>query len=275
MFKKLSFVAALALAVAPVCADTTFLHHFDGAVGGGGGDADYGVGSVVQQTPPPIGNGGQIVSSPAKFGNSLLRSNGADVGGRLTYQTAGNYNVNKGTIEMWINSSDMAENGGFLGLWGSDTSSGSGDVRMYIYNTGAGRTLGAYQAGAGGSFWEIEQVIPVAQLTDNAWHHVAWAFDCNAGVTATWWDGTLLRNTPDSGVVNPRNSFNNTRFHIGENQGGSGTWNGYMDEFRISDSIVYPTTGDFTPPTAPFSVPEPSSLGLLAVTGLVARRRRA
>ena len=65
-------------------------------------------------------------------------------GGRVEYQTAGNYNVNKGTIEMWVKG-DGVTGGGFVGLWGTDTGSGSGDIRMYIYDTGAGRTLGAYQ----------------------------------------------------------------------------------------------------------------------------------
>ena len=72
-------------------------------------------------------------------------------------------------------------------------------------------------------------------LDSTSWHSVAWAFDTNAGVTATWWDGQLLRNTPDSGTVNPRTSFTGTLFHIGENQTGSATFPGLIDEFRISN----------------------------------------
>lgn len=259
---------AVAGASASVLADTTFLHHFDGAVGSGAGTADYAVGSPNEQIGPPLGNGGTHVNG-GKFGNALDRA----TGGRVEYATAGNYNVNKGTIEMWVKGSGVT-GGGFVGLWGSDTSSGSGDIRMYIYDTGAGRTLGAYQLGAGGSFWEIEQAIPAAGLDSTNWHHVAWSFDTNAGITATWWDGKLLRNTPDAGTVNPRTSFTGTLFHIGENQAGSAPWPGLIDEFRISDSLVYDTTRDFAVPTAPFAVPEPASLSLIGGLALSATRRR-
>ncbi len=265
MSQKLGAIASLGCllaACAPVFAGTTFLHHFDNPLGEGASTADFAVGNPDQLTPSPFGFGGQIVSSPAKFGNSLLRTNGVDIGGRIRYATAGNYNVNKGTIEMWINLPEV-NTGSFDGLWGTDTGSGNTDVRMYIYDVGGVRTLGAYMLGGGGSFWEIEQAIPLDLLTPNEWHHVAWAYDMTPSTaanrkTATWWDGQLLRNTPDSGTLVPRTTFSNTRFQIGENQNGSAPFPGYIDEFRISDSIVYDTTQSFTPPTAPFTAPVPT-----------------
>jgi hypothetical protein len=271
MLKNLAFVALITVS-APVFAATTFLHHFDSPLGGAPGDADYAAGNPSTVIGPPAGVGGAIVTG-GQFGNALDRT----VGGRIAYSTAGNYNPNKGTIEMWIKSADIL-GGGFVGLWGSDTSSGNTDIRMYIYDVGGVRTLGAYQLGgrtSGNGFWEIEQAIPDALLTDNVWHHVAWAFDCAAGKTATWWDGVLLRNTPDAGTVVPRQTFNNTRFLIGENQTGSAPFPGSIDEFRISDDVVYDTTASFTPPSAPFAIPEPSALGFVAMgcLGLVRRRK--
>jgi hypothetical protein len=263
---KIALVAACCMS-AQALAGTTFLHHFDAALGTGAGTADYAAGNPNQQIGVPFGPGGTIVAG-GKFGTALDRS----TGGRAEYQTAGNYNVNKGTIEMWVKGSGVT-GGGFVGLWGTDTSSGAGDIRMYIYDTGAGRTLGAYQNGAGGTFWEIEQAIPTGALNSTDWHHVAWAFDTAAGTTATWWDGQLLRNTPDAGTVNPRTSFTGTLFHIGENQAGSATFPGLIDEFRISDTLVYGTSGNFTPPTAPFAVPEPTTMVGLAGAGLLALRR--
>jgi hypothetical protein len=245
---------------------TTFLHHLDAPdpVTGGAGTASYAAGSPMEQAELPSGSGGTTVPG-GKFGNALDRS----TGGRVEYQTAGNYNVNKGTVEMWIRGPGIMGSG-FNGLWGTDTDSGDGDIRMYIYDTEAGRTLGVYQLGAGGTFWECKQAIPPDRLDDSTWHHVAWAFDTAAGKTAIWWDGQLLRNTPDSGTVNPRTSFTGALFHIGENQAGSATWPGLIDEFRISDNIVYNMDSNFNPPTTPFPlVPEPGTLERLVARLLV------
>ena len=255
----LQFVLAIVLGIvwiaSPAFAVTTFINHFDvpnPSNNNGPGPADYALGSPNEVFGPPNANhetdpGGQIVGG-GKFGNALSR---VGFPGRVEYATAGNYNVNKGTIEMWIKGPGVNDTH-FLGLWGTDTASGNGDIRMYIYNSQVNdglRTFGAYQQNAGGTFWEIEEPIPADALDDTNWHHVAWAFDTNAGTTATWWDGQLLRNTPDQGLVNPRTTFNNTRFHIGENQAGSAPWPGLIDEFRISDSIVYDMNSNFTPPT--------------------------
>jgi hypothetical protein len=262
--KQFAFACVLAgtWAVSPAGAVTTFINHFDTsvptAVGLGAGPADYAVGSPNEVIGPPSGPGGPIVSG-GKWGNALSKSNG----GRVEYATAGNYNVNKGTIEMWIKGPGIDDTH-TNGLWGTDTTSGNGDIRMYIYNSQVNdglRTLGAYQLGAGGFFWEIEEPIPANLLDNTNWHHVAWAFDTNAGTTATWWDGQLLGNTPDQGFVNPRTTFNNTRFHIGEVQGGSAPWPGLIDEFRISDSVVYDMNSNFTPPTAPFAAPSSGVAG--------------
>jgi hypothetical protein len=281
-FFRWTGIAAIAAAMgvfgqAPkASADTTFLHHFDigDPVNNGAGTASYAAGNPLELVGPPNGPGGLTVT-PGKFGNALYRYDGNTIGGRVEYATAGNYDVNKGTIEMWVKGPGVT-GGGFVGLWGTHVSPSGNDIRMYIYDTGAGRTLGAYQLGAGGSFWEIEQAIPLGLLDDTNWHHVAWAFDTNAGQTATWWDGQLLRNTPDSGTVNPRTSFTATQMHIGENQNGSAPFPGYIDEFRISNTIVYNINSSCNPPTAPFQVPEPAAAALLAIgTALLPVRRRA
>ncbi len=251
--------------------NSLFIHHFDQVVSQGAGAADYANGDPAEQIGPPAGPGGTIVSTPAKFGAGALDRT---TGGRIEYNTAGNWDASKGTIEMWVNSSNLLA-GGFVGLWGTDTSSGSGDIRMYVYDTGAGRTLGAYMLGGtvGAGFWEIEQAIPPALLTNNEWHHVAWAYDTTAGTTATWWDGQLLRNTPDSGTVN-YHAPSNTLMHIGENQAGSAPWPGLIDEFRISDTVRYDMGGNFNPPTAPFPIPEPGTLAVVSLGGLGMLRRR-
>jgi hypothetical protein len=249
--------AMLAVGSSPALAVTTFLHHFDVANNGintGAGPADYAVGNPAQLALPPEGPGGNIVPG-GRFNNALDRTSG----GRIRYATTGNYSPFKGTMEMWIKGPGVTDTT-FQSLWGVDTSSGNTDIRFYIYNDQANdnlRSLGGYQLNAG-AFWEIERPIPETMLDSTNWHHVVWQWDTTPGseVTALWWDGVLLGNTPDDGyTVTPRTSFTNTRMNVGESQVGSAPWKGSMDELRISDHLVYDTNFNFTPPTAPFVPP--------------------
>jgi hypothetical protein len=259
-------LAVLCLCVAlasSATADTTFLHHFDvgSPINNGAGTADYAKGNPAQLVNPPSGPGGQVIAG-GKFGNALDHT----TGGRIQYSTADNFNPNKGTMEMWIKGTGIT-GGTFQSLWGTDTTSGNTDIRFYIYNDQANdnlRSLGGYQQNGGGSFWEIERAIPADKLDSTNWHHVVWQYDSTPGAesTALWWDGILLGNTPDDGfAVNPRTDFSNTRMHIGESQGGSAPFFGHIDEFRISDSLIYDINGNFTPPTSPFQAPSTGIAG--------------
>lgn len=248
---------------------TLFVHQFDGALGTAAGAADYAQGNPNQLVGPPDGPGGTEVAG--LYGNALNRA----TGGRVQYETAGNYNVQRGTIEMWINYPSFQ---GFGGLW-STVNAGSatpGDVRMYVFNAGGGNYgFGGYMtdsAGAPGR-WECENSVPAAIAAVNTWHHVAWCWDTAAATTSIYWDGQQLRNTPDVGVVNNYDGALPTQMHIGENQLGSAPFNGLIDSFRISDVVRY--TGNFTPQSTPFaSVPEPTGLAALAGAALVLRRRK-
>lgn len=259
-------VAAMLIGIvttAPIHAETTFLHHFDvgSPINNGAGTADFAKGNAAQLVNPPSGPGGQVVAG-GRFNNALDHS----TGGRIQYSTAQNFNPNKGTMEMWIKGLGITSSS-FQSLWGTDTTSGNTDIRFYIYNDQANdglRSLGGYQLNGGGDFWEIEREIPANKLDSTSWHHVVWQYDSTPGseATALWWDGILLGNTPDDGfAVNPRTNFTNTRMHLGESQGGSAPFIGSIDEFRISDSLVYDMNSNFTPPTAPFPTPSAGLLG--------------
>lgn len=266
-----SFMACCSIGATSAWAGTSFLHHFDAPTGTNAGDADFGGGSTVQRATPPDGPGGTIVAG-GKFGTGLNRASG----GRIQYDTAGNYYAQRGTIEMFINYPSVQ---GFGGLWSTvqGTSAGAGDIRMYIFAGGGGAGFGGYMTDTD-SRWECEttagQFVTGADAAANTWHHVAWTWDTAAGTTAIYWDGIQRRSGPDFGTVNNYDGALPTQMHIGENQLGSATFNGLIDEFRISDQVLY--TGNFAPPTAPFAtpVPEPTSLSLLGLAALVAGRRR-
>jgi len=77
----------------------------------------------------------------------------------------------------------------------------------------------------------------------NAWTHVA--VSCDANGTRLYIAGT--ERATSSTVVNLRN----LAFNIGTSDKSQGFFQGYIDDFRISDFARY--TSNFTPATEPFA----------------------
>jgi hypothetical protein len=234
-----------------------FLGHFDGNTGNSGLDADYAGGSTA------VVNAGAVISNTGpKFGAGSLDQTTA---GEASWATAGNYDVDEGTVEMWIKP-DAWANGlykGFFSVHGGGT-----DIRFA--KLGDGR-LQAYQYD-GTNIFSLTTAAAVAP-TDAEWHHLAWDWSASGNTSTFYLDGVVVANTV-SGTVGSYAGTLPADFEIGTVQSSEGqTFNGLIDEFRISNTSVYGGV-NFTPPSAPFEVPEPSSLGLIAL-GAVALKRRS
>jgi hypothetical protein len=240
---------------------TRFLAHYDGNSGNNGVDADFAVGSKIA-----VGNGGQA-SVPGKFGGKSL--DGYNPSGEVTYQTAGNLNVDSGTIEMWVKTDQWAD-GQYRGLFSATQAvASSGDIR--IQKT-SGNALEVMMTGNGYSQgWSLNSG---ALSLDSGWHHLAWSWDFDANKAALYVDGTVVDNSISywglptigfPGLLNPT-------FEVGTIQNGSGAFNGFIDEFRISDQDLYGGMA-FNPSGAPW-LPEPATgLLMLLAAAAIARRR--
>ena len=189
--------------------------------------------------------------------------NGNSIGGLINYDLAGNFNLQQGTIDMWVNSGSLSTDNQFRGLFGTYVGGTfAGDIRMYMYNTGSGRTLGAYMIDDNGAsqHWETEGAIPVGSLTDNTWHHVAWEWDLTSHQSYIYWDGLKLASGATNGkTIQYVGTPSATQFQIGSSQAGSGLFPGNIDEFRISDVMRYNGTS-FTPPTSAYVLTAPPSI---------------
>jgi hypothetical protein len=261
-YRLLAAAAALSLSSVAIGAgfnNALFVHHFDQPIGAAPGDADYANGSAS-----PVGTGGQIVSSPVKYGTGALDHK--NVGGTLTYPTAGNFNLPAGTVEMWVNTAAYA--GSYGGLFAA-TIAGNEDIRWQ--RTAAGKLEAYMYHAAGSGIWWVETNANPPQMTDNEWHHIAWTWDFAADSTHIYIDGQVADTARSAGALSYSGGIKPT-FEIGTIQNGSAGWNGWIDDFRISDIDRYHGQ-NFTPP-GELPIPEPGTLALVSLGGLAALRRR-
>lgn len=243
----------------------TFLAHYDGNTANGGLDADFAAGNATA-----VGTGG-VISSNSKFGSGSLDGNSAS--GTVRYDTAGNYNLSSGTVEMWADADNWAAatTEGFFSIF-----PGSGnDIRLQ--KTASGQ-LQAYMAGAG-EVWSLTSNDLSAAFADGEFHHLAWTWDFNANVAALYLDGVVIDDTIAysaglNGVIDYDGTLG-SEFEVGTVQNGSASFVGVIDEFRLSNIDLYGGQ-NFTPQTLAYDpIPEPGTLGLIGAGLLLTLRRRS
>jgi len=182
---------------------------------------------------PTLETGSTISTNQSKFGNNSLRTQGS--GGGLSNAVL-------------LTSSDLDHN------W---------TVEFQFYYTSAGS--GAYLFKQGDHYFKLKSnggweyswgsgsYTQGGSLTTNTWHHIVFAFPDNSPNTdriTVFRNGErLLALIPTNAPTFPTPSDNKVYF----NQGLGGTYDGYMDEIRISTTDRYGFVSTITEPTAPFT----------------------
>ena len=148
------------------------------------------------------------------------------------------------TVEFWVNSSDATSGQKLL----VDKSHGFGDTLGWFFQTdGIGRV--AFGLGSAGSF---RGVGTTDNIFDGQWHHVAGTYDGNT--IELFVDG-VSQDTETVGVF----TNNDRDIRIGSARNNGRFFTGQIDELRISNRVL--SSSEF------LSVPEPTSLGMLALFG--------
>jgi hypothetical protein len=190
------------------------------------------------------GGNAKISTAQSKFGGSSIEFDGTDdfvtVTGLPSYANS-NY-----TFECWARFDILPHNqtiggGSYMML----NHGGSGDY-VSISRTGAGSQVSIQiaHANAYGSFTKSG-----VNYAINTWYHIAVVR--NSGVFKVFFNGTDLTTfTNDSGFTNSGRTQDIFVTQLGKFGDSRGSWDGYMDEIRVSNIARY--TGDFTPSTTPF-----------------------
>lgn len=200
--------------------------------------------SSMITTYETIGNA-SINTSVKKYGNTSLYFDGT--GDHLYAPWNPGLELGSGnfTIEFWA----YISGGNALYCWSTDWHYGM----TFNYGGASSNRVGIW-ASSNGSSWNIFNAdgggngISTGTITLNTWTHVALVR--NGSTWTLYLNGTSAWTGTSSATIVTRSS---DTFRIGGPWPNSGpaAFNGYMDDFRITNGIAR-YTANFTPPTAPF-----------------------
>ena len=203
-------------------ANTLFLMHANGTNASTFFEDDNGVrasNGLSQQ------NTATISTTQSYFGGSSLSLNGSS---SVTTPTSFAFGTTDFTVEYWVRSTTLSGYDIHWDLRGGDTS----QISPIVYTLDGQLTL---DVGA-------TTRITGSTLSTNTWYHIA--LSRSGSSTKLFINGTQTGST----YTDTNNYLAATPLYIGTS--GSNGVNGFMDEFRISNSARY--TATFTPSTTPF-----------------------
>ena len=178
-----------------------------------------------------VGNA-QISTSVVKFGTGSMSFNGTNSYLTSPYGPTLNFGTGNFTIEGWVYLNSLSAS--YYVVAGTWTTGTTDEWLIQISN---GNTI-RFLTTAGTSFYS-------ATITTSTWYHIAAVR--NGSTITLYVNGTSVGSYTNSNSIG---SVSKT-LYIGVQQSPIWYWNGYIDEFRITNGYAR-YTANFTPPTAAF-----------------------
>jgi hypothetical protein len=240
--------------------NTKLLLHMDGADGSTTFTDDNTTGRSAVGVKA-IGNA-QIDTAQSKFGGASALFDGT--GDYLQFPNNIITALDDFTVEAWIRLDIIPPSNNNWQMLLGNAGSGGNAIYMAIKNRSGTIVSDIVLSNGSGSFIEEEYTIP--SISANTWYH--WAICKSGGTLKHFFNGTELTTLlASSGTMTSAFGLHIASL-IGTWSAGTWSWDGYIDEFRISNKARY--TASFTAPTAPF-VNDANTLLLLHMDGTDAR----
>ena len=186
-----------------------------------------------------VNSDAKISTAASKFGGSSLLLDGS--GDRLTINTVADVmNSNIHTIEFWFNTSS-SDYSGDPAFFGFNNSSSSYTNSLMLQATTATQLRLYYNPNSSYTY------ITVGAINDGEWHHLAVVSDGTD--YDLYMDGTRVANNIGAATT----IVDSDTFMIGAEYDGSAAlgnyFNGYIDDFRITNGVARYSGASFTPPS--------------------------
>jgi hypothetical protein len=227
-------------------AKTLFLAHFDKDVK-----------PEIAGNPDASAKGEVKISLEGKWGGALDASYSGERDWSLYYNALDNYQPLKGTVEMWVKpkwAPSEERYAPLVNIHGPSTFQRSGFL-LFKYTTQASLTIAIYNEQNGPAKGPDYVGGRPVTWEPNTWHHVAMTWDAEAKIVQIFVDGVLDARLEGERVVLGKEVTD--RIYVGCMHGGKETAGALIDEFRISDQVLWEGTkvGEsvFDPPSKPYS----------------------
>lgn len=218
---------------------TELLLHFDGSNGSTAFLDEIGHSFTA------VGNA-QLSTAQAKFGVSSALFDGTGDAIVMPYDTMFATGTADFTFDLWFYCT--AASGTTRYLLSQDVGGGAAGISFRAYRDSATNKL-VTQICIGTTSYTVSSLANYDSTTNTGWHHLA--FVRNGSSMLQFIDGVLQGTTTiGTGAVN--NIFQGFTVGADDPTGATGSWLGYIDEFRFSSGTAR-WTANFTPPSIPYS----------------------
>jgi hypothetical protein len=199
------------------------------------------VSTRTAKTLTAFGNA-QISTAQSQFGGSSVLFDGTGDYVQVSSNSDFTFGTGNFTVEGWIRVTNL---GSLRIIWNNQNT--SNNFNLYVQTNGS---LNMYVGGS-------QRSSISGEIVTNTWYHIAAVR--NGGTTTVYKNGnsvlTFTVSYDATGLGNPT---------LGSDGGTGNSFNGYIDEFRVSNIARY--TANFTAPTQPF-VNDPNTVLLIHADG--------